>query len=98
MRLSADRAAAMRKTSRALREGKKCRSVSAGTGSERRARREGARAHAEVRRKRRGHVAQGIAAGGAEVAADHVGADPVAARFAVRVDALHGGAGHVLHL
>jgi hypothetical protein len=58
---------------------------------------EGPRAHAEARGERRRHVSQGIAARGTEFAADHVGAEPVAARFTIRINALHGGAGHVLH-
>ncbi len=41
---------------------------------------------------------QGIAARGAELAADDVGANPVAARLAIRINALHGGAGQVLHV
>jgi hypothetical protein len=67
-------------------------------GAKGRARGEGARAHAEARGERRRHVSQGIAARGTELAADHVGAEPVAARFAIRINALHGGAGHVLHV
>jgi hypothetical protein len=55
-------------------------------------------AHAEARGERRRHVSQGIAARGTELAADHVGAEPVAARFTIRINALHGGAGHVLHV
>jgi hypothetical protein len=59
---------------------------------------EGPRAHAEARSERRRHVPQGIAARRTELAADHVGAEPVAARFTIRINALHGGAGHVLHV
>jgi hypothetical protein len=55
-------------------------------------------AHAEARGERRRHVSQGIAARGTELAADHVGAEPVAARFTIGINALHGGAGHVLHV
>ena len=55
-------------------------------------------AHAESRGERRRHVSQGIAARGTQLAADHVGAEPVAARFAIWINALHGGAGHVPHV
>jgi hypothetical protein len=55
-------------------------------------------AHAEARSQRRRHVSQSIAARGTELAADHVGAEPVAACFTIRINALHGGAGHVLHV
>ena len=43
-------------------------------------------------------MTKGITAGRAEVTANDVGAEPVAARFAIWVDALHSGAGHVLHV
>lgn len=59
---------------------------------------ERARAHPKARRERRGNVPQGIAARGAELAVDDVGADPMAARLAIRINALHGGAGHILHV
>jgi len=42
-------------------------------------------------------MAEEIAARGAELAADHVGADPMAACLAIGINALHGVAGHVLH-
>jgi hypothetical protein len=59
---------------------------------------EGAGAHAKARRERRGDMPQGVAARRAELAADNVGADPMTARLAIRINALHSGAGHVLHV
>jgi len=70
--------------------------------AERRARGEGAGTHAEARGERRGNVAEEVAAAGAmAVAAEgsgEIGAEPVTAGFAKRIDALHGEAGQVLHL
>ncbi len=60
-----------------------------------------ARAHAETGAKRRRNIAEKIAAAGADTfvaeGACGVGAEPVAARFALRIDALHGEAGQKLH-
>ncbi len=74
----------------------------AGTRTKGRARGEGARAHAEARRERRGNVAEEVAAAGAmAVTAEgsgEIGAEPMTAGFAKRIDALHGEAGQVLHL
>src|SRR5260370_370042 len=75
---------------------------SAGAGTEGRARGEGAGAHAEARGERRGNVAEEVAAGGTmAVAAEgsgEIGAEPVTAGFAERIDALHRETGQVLHL
>ncbi len=68
------------------------------TRAKRRARRERTRAHTKVRRERRGNVSQGVAARGTVLAADDIGADPMAARLAIRINTLHSGAGHVLHV
>ena len=72
-----------------------------GPRAQRRAGGEGAGAHAEARAERRGNVAKKIAAAGAvAVAAKEsggIGAEPVAAGFALRIDALHGKAGQKLH-
>jgi len=66
-----------------------------------RTRRQWPGAHAEARAERRRNVAKKIAAAGAAaVAAERdgdVSAQPVAARFAHRINALHGEAGQVLH-
>jgi hypothetical protein len=71
------------------------------TGAERRAGAEAAGAHTEARAERWGHVAKIIAAAGATpVVAEGnslIGAHPLTARFAKRIDALHGEAGQVLH-
>jgi hypothetical protein len=71
------------------------------TRTERRARGERAGAHAEARGERRGNVAKEIAAAGAmAVHAERsggIGAEPVTAGFALRIDALHGETGQVLH-
>jgi len=76
--------------------------LSARAGAEGRARGEGAGAHAEARGERRGNVAEEVAAAGTmTVAAEgsgEIGAEPVTAGFAKRIDALHGEAGQVLHL
>jgi len=70
-------------------------------GAQRRARRERARAHAEARAERWRDVSQKVATAGAAavVAAGigDVGAHPLAACFALRIDALHGEARQVLH-
>ena len=42
-------------------------------------------------------MAQGIAAAGAKLAANDIGAEPVAMRFTNRIDALHGATGQKLH-
>src|SRR5882672_1217221 len=67
-----------------------------------RARGERAGAHAEARAERRRHVAEEVAAAGAVAVvrsgSGDVGAHPLAAGFALRIDTLHGKAGHVLHL
>ena len=61
----------------------------------------GAGAHAEARSERRRNGAQEVAAGRAAAivgdGAGGVGAQPVAAQFAKRIDALHGVAGQILH-
>ena len=66
-------------------------------GTKRGAGRERTRAHAKVRREGWWNVAEKIAARGAELAADDIGADPMAPRLAIGINALHGVAGHVLH-
>ena len=75
---------------------------SAGPRAQRRAGGERAGAHAEARAEGRGNVAEEIAAAGAvAVAAEWsggIGAEPVAAGFALRIDALHRKAGQKLHL
>jgi len=72
-----------------------------GPRAQRRAGGEGAGTHAEARAERRGNVAEEISATGAvAVAAERscgIGAEPVAAGFALRIDALHGETGQVLH-
>jgi len=72
------------------------------TGAEGRAGGEGTGAHAEARGERRGNVAEEVATAGAmAVAAEgrgEIGAEPVTASFAERIDALHGETGQVLHL
>ena len=74
---------------------------SARPGAQRRARRQRARAHAKSRAQRRRHIAQRIAA--AWAAPLHakrsrgIRAQPLAARFTSRIDALHGKAGQKLH-
>ena len=74
----------------------------AGARAQRRAGGEGAGAHAEARGERRRNVAEEIAAAGAmAVAAERsgeIGAEPVTAGFALRIDALHREAGQELHL
>jgi hypothetical protein len=70
--------------------------------TEGRARGEGAGAHAETRAEGRRDVAEEVAAAGA-VAIVHsgngdIGAHPLAAGFAERVDTLHGKTGQVLHV
>jgi hypothetical protein len=71
-------------------------------GAEGRARGEGARAQTKVRAERWGNVAEKVAAArAAAVVADGIGgisAQPLAASFAERIDALHGEAGQILHL
>ncbi len=75
---------------------------SARTGTEGRARGEGAGAHAEAWAEGRGNVAEEVAAAGAmAVAAEWsggIGAEPVAAGFALRIDALYREAGQELHI
>ena len=75
--------------------------ASARTRAQRRAARKGARAHAEARAERRGNGAEEIAAAGAAAVvanrAGGIGAEPVTAGFALRIDALHGEAGQILH-
>ena len=71
------------------------------TGAEGRARGESAGAHAEARAERRGNVAEEVAAAGTVAFGAErggtVGAEPVAASIAKRIDALNGEAGHILH-
>jgi len=72
-----------------------------GAGTEGRAGGEGARTHAEAGAERRGNVAEEVAATGAVAfgaeCGGAVGAEPVAAGIAKRIDALDGEAGHILH-
>jgi hypothetical protein len=76
--------------------------LSAGARTQRRTRRERAWAHAKARAEWRRDVAEGIAAARATAfvakRAGSVGAQPVASRFALRINALHGEAGQVLHI
>ncbi len=71
------------------------------TRAEGRARCERTGAHAEARAERRGDIAKEVAAAGATAVvgdgAGGIGAEPVAARVAQRIDALHGEAGQILH-
>ena len=71
------------------------------TGAERRAGGQGTGAHAEAGAEGRGDVAEEVgAAGAAAVGAEgrgEIGAHPLTTSFAMRIDALHGEAGHVLH-
>ncbi len=75
--------------------------ASARAGAEGRARGERARAQAKVRAEWRGYIAEKIAtARAAAVVANGiggVGAQPLAASFAERIDALHSEAGQILH-
>ncbi len=70
-------------------------------GTERWARRQRAGAHAEARAERWRNVAEEIAATGAVAVvrsgSGDIGAHPLAAGFAERIDTLHGKTGHVLH-
>jgi hypothetical protein len=74
---------------------------SAGARAEGWARGEGAGAHAEARAERRRDIAQEIAAArAAAVVSDRaggIGAEPVAAGIAQRIDALHGETRQILH-
>jgi hypothetical protein len=67
----------------------------------RRARGEGAGTHAEARAERRGNGTEVVAAAGAVAVVGSgycdIGAHPLAAGLAKRIDALHGEAGQVLH-
>jgi hypothetical protein len=76
--------------------------MSAGAGTEGRARSQRARTHAEARAERRGDVAEEVAAAGAAAVVGDgpggIGAEPVAAQVAQRVDALHGETGQILHV
>ena len=73
----------------------------AGARAEGRARGERARAHAEARAERWGNVAKEVAAAGAAAVvgdrAGSIGAEPVTAQVAQRIDALHGETGQILH-
>jgi len=73
----------------------------AGARAEGRARCERTRAHAEARAERRRDVAEEVAAAGASTVVcdgtSGIGAEPMAARLAQRIDALHGEAGQILH-
>lgn len=75
---------------------------SARAGTQRRACSQRTRAHAEARAERRRHVAQGIAAARAPAFVAErpgsVGAQPLAACFALWINALHGETGQVLHV
>jgi hypothetical protein len=72
------------------------------TGSEGRSGGEGAGAHAEARAEGRRDVAEEVAAAGAVAVVESgdgdIGAHPLAAGFAERIDALHGKTGQVLHV
>ena len=73
----------------------------AGMRTKGRARGEGARAHAEARTKGRRDITQEFAAAGAAAFASKrsggIGAKPVTAGFAQRIDTLHREAGQILH-
>jgi hypothetical protein len=70
--------------------------------AERWARGEGARAHAEAGAEGRRDVAEKVTAAGAATVVEDgprgIGAEPVTAGFAQRIDALHGEAGQILHV
>jgi hypothetical protein len=72
-----------------------------GTRAKRRAPGQGTRTHPEARAERRGHVAQHVTAAGTPAVVDDwtgsIGAKPMAAEIALRIDALNGEAGQVLH-
>jgi len=72
------------------------------TRAQRRTRRQWAGAHAESRAERRWNIAQRIAATGAASfvakCPGGIGTQPVASRFALRIDALDGEAGQKLHI
>src|SRR4029077_10264999 len=76
---------------------RKHRSRLARAGTKRGAGGERTRAHAKVRREGRWNVAEKIAARGGERPAGDVSTNPMAARLAIGINALHGVAGHVLH-
>lgn len=69
--------------------------------TKRRARSEGPRAHAETRAEGRRNGLQSAAAAGAKfetgVGAGKMGAEPVSASGTLRIDALHGPTGQILH-
>lgn len=69
--------------------------------TQRRTRRERAGAHAEAGAEWRRNVAEEVAAAGAVAVVGSgngdIGAHPLAAGFAKRIDALHGETGQVLH-
>lgn len=71
------------------------------TRAKRWARGQGTRTHAEAGAERRGHVAQQVTAAGTSAVVDDwaggIGAKPMAAEIALRIDALNGEAGQVLH-
>src|SRR6266404_7011436 len=71
------------------------------TRTERWARGEGARAHTETRAEGRGYGLQGAAAARAKfeagIGAGKMGAEPVSASGTLRIDALHGPTGQILH-
>ena len=81
---------------------KNVKDTSARTGAKGRPRGERARTHAEARAERRGDVAEEVAAAGAAAVvgdgAGSIGAEPVAAQVAQRIDALHGETGQILHV
>ena len=74
----------------------------AGARAEGRTRGEGARAHAEARAERRRNVAEKVAAARAVAVVGsgdgNISAHPLAASFALRIDALHGETGQELHV
>jgi hypothetical protein len=74
----------------------------AGTRAQRRARGEGTRTHAKARADGRRHCLQGAAAARAKfeagIGAGKMGAEPVSASGALRIDALHGPTGQILHM
>jgi hypothetical protein len=70
--------------------------------TQRRARGERTRAHAETRTERRRDIAQKIAAAGAATViadgAGGIGAQPVTSGVALRIDTLHSETGQILHM
>jgi hypothetical protein len=78
------------------------RTESARTGAQRWARGQRPGAHAKAWAERRRNIAQGLPTAGAAAfltkRTGRIGSQPVASRFALRIDALHGEAGQELHI